>query len=66
LNGECGAPDTPASQPGFGARRGIDPGPMKDEECWRDHATAAQGGCDPIASGMRAAAGIPFRKTHRR
>ena len=42
LNGECGAPDTPASQPGFGARRGIHPGPMKDEECWRDHATGSQ------------------------
>ena len=24
------------------ARRGIHPGPMKDEACWRDHATGGQ------------------------
>ncbi len=32
------------------ARRGIHPGPMKDEACWRDHATGSQSGSGRMRS----------------
>jgi len=60
-----GAPDTPASPPGFGARRGIHPGPMKDEECCAITplgAKSGSGGCDPIASENARRGSIPFEK----